>query len=273
MVFTMLAPCSPQTHDVRTTVVVRRPSSRSPAELRRAVDRPGCGRVPLDVRARPWCRRRRSRSTRRQTWAPTRRAASATWRAPRALTGRPGRGRPRRRRPRSRPRRGRRRRAGSAVMAPSTASRSATSSAPWSTPRPRRGVGGRHVRRSSVPSCPPAPVTRTRTRLLSAALQRLPPPPVVPVPRDGGVQGLVEVAVRAPSRAPGPWRVDRVAAVVAEAVLRRTRSSTRRRPDSGQQPLGQLAVGDLVAGRRCCRSRRPRPWRSTRSTPAQLSST
>ena len=42
--------------------------------------------------------------------------------------------------------------------------------------------------------------------------------------------------------------VDRVAAVVAEPVGDVRRSSTRRAPHSCQQPVGELEVGDLVAG-------------------------
>ena len=83
IVFTMLAPCGPHTHAVRT--IVRAGSDLDLAtELRAPVDRLRVGRVPLDVRP-ALVPRRRSRCRRARTCAPPFAAASVTQRTPSAL--------------------------------------------------------------------------------------------------------------------------------------------------------------------------------------------
>ena len=232
MVLTMLAPWWPHTHDVRT-IVDAGVELALPAELRPAVHRLRVRRVPLDVRLGLGAVEHVVGATRRQTGAPTRRAASATWRVPSALTRkavsgsasqRVDRG-PRRRvhdrvgagvrRSRRARRRGRRRRA----RRWSTAMTSCPAAAKRST--------------SSVPSWPPAPVTRTRTG--QPGLQRLPPATVVAVPLDGVARAPRRaMRCRLPAERRRPWRCrpssggrGRAVGDVVDAAPRRHRAAPR----------------------------------------------
>src|SRR5207244_10897166 len=69
-----------------------------------------------------------------------------------------------------------------------------------------------------APVAQPAPVHVRVVLPVGAALDRLPPRPVLAVPRDRGREALLEAAPRLPARLPQPGRVERVAAVVARAV-------------------------------------------------------
>ena len=138
---------------------------------------------PTRRRGRPWCRRTRSRSRTWQIRAPTRRAASATWRTAEGVDGE------------------------GPVGSPSQASTAVHAAALNDGVGLERGDGAEHVRRgrrrrgrrgrrrprrdrrtpstSSRPTCPPAPVMRMRTAAsgLSGPLEWFPPPAVVAVPR------------------------------------------------------------------------------------------
>src|SRR5690606_40625607 len=72
-------------------------------------------------------------------------------------------------------------------------------------------------RARSWPSCPAAPVIRTRTS--AALLEGAPPPLVVAVPGDGGLEGLVEGVLLGPAERGDLRDVDRVPPVVPEPVL------------------------------------------------------
>ena len=104
-VLTMLAPCGPHTHDVRT-IVGAGIELLLAAELGAPVDRQRVGRVPLEVGHAARCRRRRSRSRcRRGGPRPAGRLGHVP--GPEGVDGEGPVGiAPRRRRPPSRPRRG-----------------------------------------------------------------------------------------------------------------------------------------------------------------------
>src|SRR3954447_5002480 len=105
---------------------------------------------------------------------------------------------------------------------------------------------------TSWPSCPPAPVTRTRISAVRASerrsgLERLPPAAVVAVPTHRRLEGLVEVVFGPPAERLDLVGADRVAAVVAEAVG----DGLDRRlvlAEDGEDAVGQVPVRDLVAG-------------------------
>ena len=273
IVFTMLLPWQPHTHDDAHDRRVRRAprSSCSPASFDAPVDRLRVRRVPLDVGLGLRAVEHvvgRERST---TCAPTRRAASATWRVPSALT--------------AKARSGSLSHASTAVhaaactiasgrvdvTAASTASRSVTSSC---------GVVGRdHLvvgeRADELVADLAAGAGDEDAHGVSASAA------ASAAPTTSGCRGTRRRWPRAPrgTRAAAPSRaratlsvVDRVAPVVAEAVL----DVLDHRvvvPEDLEDRVGELAVRAPRCRRRCCRSRRPRPARSTRSTPAQLSST
>src|SRR4051794_5169214 len=83
--------------------------------------------------------------------------------------------------------------------------------------------------------------------VLHSGPERLPPGTVVHVPGDGGLDGLLEGAARGPPEGRDLVGRDRVAAVVALAVLdvvdARFVLAERREDD-----VGDLTVGALVAG-------------------------
>ena len=224
IVFTMLAPCSPHTHDVRTMVAPpARPPARRPASS---------GRRPTAGRARPT--RCRAPALVAGEHVVGRHVHEVGAGAPAGL-GHPAHGEgvrgegpvgvglagvdrgpgrgvddgvgPRRVSDGAEHRVAVGRRRASAVVAR----------------RPRRRRPPAQASTTSRPSCPPAPVTRTRMSARQAVdggplLQRLPPPAVVAVPGDRGGERLVESrAGRQPSASTLAGR-DRVAAVVAEPV-------------------------------------------------------
>src|SRR5437899_9508490 len=108
----------------------------------------------------------------------------------------------------------------------------ATTSCPW------------RAATRSWPSWPPPPVIRIR--MCSPGLQRLPPPPVLPVPLDRRRQRLVEVVGRGPSQTTHLGDVERVAPVVPEPVGD-VLDHRVVLPQQSEDLLGEDAVGDLVA--------------------------
>ena len=222
-------------------------------QLRRAVHRQRCGARPTrgtDARA---CRRTRS---------PSRGARGG--RRPGGTLGDPAhrcgvRGerpsdRSRRRRRRSTPRRCTTASGRSDVSAPSTASRSLMSSARWSaaitsSPAPSP------LRTTSRPSWPLAPVTRSRSQNTASGLQRL-PPLTVGRGTTATVCGecLVEIVLRPPAEALDLVGRDRVAAVVAEAVVDGLDAALVAAAER-EQLARQLDGSAARCGRRCCRSR------------------
>ena len=208
--------------------------------------------VPGSAGARParrpaWCARRRcagpGRRARRRAAGRPRRTRSR-WRSapggrrsprtPRRCAPRRGRSRraprpraPRRRPPRSRPRSSRPRRAGAAASAARTAAPSVMSRSRRVRPVTSSPAGSRAATRSR-PSIPPGPGDQpaghgagpaARAAPGRLALQRLPPAAVVPVPAHGRPQAFAERDLRGVAHAPQQRVVQRVAAVVALAVL------------------------------------------------------
>ena len=251
----MLWPWAPHTHDVRTTRAGAWVDLVLAAQLRAAV-RPtagsggptrtygvGLGAVEHVVGAtrarrgrRPAGRRRPPSATpsalMRKARSGSRSQASTAVHAP-ALSDDVGRG------------------AGDRLVAPSRGRRgraSARSHAMTSSP------ASVQVRTRSWPSWPPAPVIEDAHQ--PARLQRAPPPLVGAVPVDGGLERLVERALLRPPERGDLGDVDRVAAVVAEAVLdvldRRLVLAEQREELVDEHPVGRLVAGaDVVdlAGR------------------------
>src|SRR5947209_19662529 len=92
-----------------------------------------------------------------------------------------------------------------------------------------------------------APLATAKRYPVSAGLQGLPPGPVGPIPLDGGGQRLIEVVRGTPPEGFHLVGGDRVAAVVAKAVL----DVVDHRlvgAEQSQDLLGEETVGDLVAG-------------------------
>ncbi len=217
-----------------------RPSSRDRSRARRRAcwrRRPsGDTAGPTPGRGARPCRRTRSRSRRTRGAHPTRRQPSATKRVARAVdpegqlhlalaastavkaapcTTRSGR---------------------QVVIAPSTTSRSVRSCSGRSRPSTSWWGWVLSSASSSVPSCPADPVTRIRIRaspVPHTGEQRFPPLAAVPVERDGLLEAVSERGPRRPTERRHLLRGDRVAAVVAEAVLD-VLDPTRRAPSSSR---------------------------------------